>query len=294
MTLYGIPPAMMRRALAPDTGRAHARDIVSTAHAWWLENRSTGEVHIALGTMAALALAAPTDVDGPDHGPLLIPLDDEEFIDAIRAVWNSLWTYHPDLVAAARPLHEWLAAPSDNDRRGLADYARVLVREGLLEYSSDISRCEADDPLGLLLQRMSNYSERQKGGVFFTPASAADLNAELLLPWDLPPGARFLEPCAGTGTMVRAAAATLRYRRLAPSSYWWWMNDPDPVNAACCAVNALLWRLGPCVMVSSDDALGNVEELQERARHNAEKATREQRSRPLLYPTRTRSPYWPA
>ncbi|MEU4898574.1 hypothetical protein AB0B12_39325 [Streptomyces sp. NPDC044780] len=141
MTLYGIPPAIMRRALAPNTGRAHARDIVNTAHAWWLENRSTGEVHIALGTMAALALATPTDIDGPDYGPLLIPLDDEEFIDAMRAIWNSLWAYRPDLADAARPLHEWLAAPSDNDRRGLADYARVLVRAGLLEYSGDLNRC---------------------------------------------------------------------------------------------------------------------------------------------------------
>ncbi|GDY49390.1 hypothetical protein SVIO_000130 [Streptomyces violaceusniger] len=72
------------------------------------------------------------------------------------------------------------------------------------------------------------------------------------------------------------------------------MNDPDPVNTACCAVNALLWQLGPRVMVSSGDALGDTEELQEHARHNAEKATREQRGRTLLYPTRTRSPYWPA
>ncbi|WP_413804307.1 hypothetical protein [Streptomyces sp. OE57] len=246
--------------------------------------------------MAALALAAPPHVDGPDYGPLLIPLDDEEleFIDAIRAVWNSLWASRPDLADAARPLHEWLASPSDDDMRGLADYARVLAREGLLEYRSDLNRCEADDPLGLLLQHMRSYSERQKRGVFFTPASAADLNAEVLLTWDLPPGARFLEPCAGTGTMIRAAAATLRYRGRAPSSYWWWMNDPDPVNTACCAVNALLWQLGPHVMVSSGDALGDTEELQEHARHNAEKATREQRSRTLLYPTRTRSPYWPA
>jgi hypothetical protein len=294
VTFYGIPPAGLRRALAPDSGSEHARAIAAAAHTWWVENRGgAGDLHVAVGALAALALAAPTTLDGPDYGPLLISLNDKELADALRAVWNSLWASRPVLAHAARPLHGWLAGPSRDDLRGLADYARVLVRAGLLEYSGDAARCGADDLLGLLVQRMRSCSQRQQRGEFFTPAGVADFHAEVAVPPGLAPGSQLLEPCAGTGTMARAAAATLRSRGLDPASYRWWLNDLDPLNAACCAVNAVLWRLGPCVMVSCGDALRHPKELEDPARRDAEQAIAEQQHRPILYPTRTRSPRWP-
>ncbi|WP_406260537.1 SAM-dependent methyltransferase [Streptomyces chartreusis] len=295
MTFYGIPPAPMRRAMAPDSGPDHARRIVGDALAWWLENRGgTSDLPIAVGTLATLALAAPSTPAGPDYGPLIIPLNDEELTDSLRAVWNSLWAYDPVLTDAARPLHEWLAQPSGTDTRGLADYARILVRAGLLEYASDLTRCEQEDVLGLLVQRMRSYAGRQAAGQFFTPANVANHHTEVLLTEPVAPGSRLLEPCAGTGTMVRAAAATLRFQGADPASYRWWMNDIDPLLVACCAVNAVLWRLGPDVTVSCGDTFRDPKELEAPARQRAENAVAEHKRKPVLYPTRTRpSPRWP-
>jgi hypothetical protein len=294
MTLYGIPPAGLRRLMAPEPGREHGRAIVDAAHAWWMENRGgTGDLAVAVGTLAGLALCSPSRADGPDYGPLLIPLDDEELTDALRANWNSMWAYAPDLADAAGPLHRWLADPGESDIRGLADYARILVRAGLLEYCSDVARCESEDLLGLLVQRMRGRSQRQATGAFFTPAAAADHVGEITLAERPEPGALLLEPCAGTGTMVRAAAATLRSQDLDPGRYRWWLNDIDPLNSACCAVNAQLWRLGRSVTVSCGNALLDPHDLEESTRQRAERAIAEQKVRPLLYPTRTRSPRWP-
>ncbi|MFH9818269.1 N-6 DNA methylase [Streptomyces sp. NPDC017230] len=294
MTLYGIPPAGLRRAMAPERGRDHAHAIADAAHAWWTSNRGgSGDRAIAVGTLAALALCAPSRPDGPDYGPLLLPLDDEQLVDTLRAGWNSFWTYDPDLTEAARPLHDWLSHPTDGDVRGLADYARILVRAGLLEYCSDTTRAESDDVLGLLITRMRSYSERQSTGEFFTPAAAANNVGDILLSTDRRPGDLLLEPAAGTGTMTRAAAATMRYFGADPAEYRWWLNDLDPLNAACCAVNAQLWRLGQNVTVSCGDALKHPRLLEQAVQGRAERASAEQKARPVLYPTTTRPPFWP-
>jgi len=296
MTLYGIPPAGMRRFLAPEDGKEHARAIVDAAHAWWLENRGgVGDLPIAVGTLGGLALSAPSTADGPDYGPLLIEATDEELVDALRAGWNTFWTFDPFLADAARPLHDWLSNPSETDIRGLGDYARILVRAGLLEYCSDVHRCESEDLLGLLKMRMRSYSSRQATGEFFTPSIAADPAAEIeLLSSPVEPGALILEPCAGTGTMVRALAAAMRFFGSEPGQYRWWLNDIDEINAACCAVNTQLWRLGRQVTVSCGDALHDPRTaLEEPTRERARRAVAEQKRRPVLYPTRTRPPFWP-
>ncbi|MFI5986830.1 hypothetical protein ACIBEA_38960 [Streptomyces sp. NPDC051555] len=295
MTLYGIPPAGFRRFMAPESGRDHAHAIADAAHAWWSANRGgSGDRAIAVGALAGLALSAPTHPDGYDYGPLLIPLRDEELIDVLRAGWNSFYAYDPDLAEAARPLHEWLSHPSENDVRGLADYARVLIRAGLLEYCSDTARAESDDILGLLITRMRPYTERQRTGEFFTPAIAADHVGETTFATDLEPGSLLLEPAAGTGTMARAAAAAMRRDGMDPASHRWWLNDIDSLNAACCAVNAQLWRLGRQVTVSCGDALGQPQLLEEAVRRRAARAVAAQKANPVMYPTSTRSPYWPA
>lgn len=294
MTLYGIPPAGMRRAMAPESGRDHAHAIADAAHAWWTANRGgSSDRAIAVGTLAALALSAPSRAEGPDYGPLLLPLDDEQLVDTLRASWNTFWTYDPDLTEAARPLHDWLSHTPDSAIRGLADYARVLVRAGLLEYCSDVTRAESDDVLGLLITRMRSYSERQSTGEFFTPAIATNLMGDVLFSADRRPGDLFLEPAAGTGTMARSAAATMRFCGTDPASYRWWLNDLDRLNAACCAVNAQLWRLGRRVTVSCGDALNHPRHLEEAVRERAERASAEQKARPVLYPTTSRPPFWP-
>ncbi|WP_240509214.1 hypothetical protein [Streptomyces agglomeratus] len=116
---------------------------------------------------------------------------------------------------------------------------------------------------------------------------------DILLFTDRRPGELMLEPAAGTGTMARSAAATMRFFGTDPTACRWWLNDIDPLNAACCAVNAQLWRLGRQMTVSCGDALNHPRLLEEAVRERAERASAEQKARPVLYPTRTRSPFWP-
>lgn len=123
--------------------------------------------------------------------------------------------------------------------------------------------------------------------------AAADPAGEITMTQRLAPGAVLLEPCAGTGTMVRAAAAALRFQGIDPGLYHWWLNDIDTINSACCAVNSRLWRLGDNVTISCRDAFGDPRELEEPTHRRAERAIAEHERRPLLYPTPARSPYWP-
>ncbi|OIV36986.1 hypothetical protein BIV57_13440 [Mangrovactinospora gilvigrisea] len=285
MALYGIPPAGLRRALAPDDGGTHAHQIVEQAHGWWVEHHGgAGGPAAAVGVVAAVALAAPRSAEGPDHGSALLPLDDDGVAAVLLRVWNGLWFAAPTLADLTRPLHRWLADADRTQTAGLANFTRILVRAGLLEYCSDIRRCESEDVLGLLLQRFRSRAERQQSGAFFTPARAADAHAQILLSPPPPYGARFLEPCAGTGTIVRAAAATLRHQGLDPAQFHWWLNDLDPISAACCAVNAVLWRLGPNVTVSCANALHGIDGIEAEVHARAEAALRARTRRPVLYP----------
>jgi hypothetical protein len=68
-------------------------------------------------------------------------------------------------------------------------------------------------------------------------------------------GASFNEPAGGTGGMFRALAQHLRNLHLDPADYKWAINDIDPLAAAGAAVNAIVWGLGPNVLVSCGDTL---------------------------------------
>ncbi|MFI6688441.1 hypothetical protein [Streptomyces sp. NPDC050485] len=58
-------------------------------------------------------------------------------------------------------------------------------------------------------------------------------------------------------------------------------------------MNAQLWRLGQQVTVSCGDALKHPRILEEAVQERAERASAEQKARPVLYPTRTRPAFWP-
>lgn len=58
-----------------------------------------------------------------------------------------------------------------------------------------------------------------------TPESVTMLLARMLSP---EPGAKILEPCAGTGTMLLGAARSMREAGHDPTTCEWWANDVDP------------------------------------------------------------------
>jgi hypothetical protein len=79
-------------------------------------------------------------------------------------------------------------------------------------------------------------------------------------------GAWFNEPAGGTGGMFRALAQYLRHLHLDPADYGWAINDLDPLAAAGAAANAIVWGLGPNVLVSCGDTLAHGDLPQQAAR----------------------------
>ncbi|XUM00309.1 hypothetical protein ACQ86F_25700 [Streptomyces venezuelae ATCC 10712] len=102
---------------------------------------------------------------------------------------------------------------------------------------------------------------RSKGGSdalaeVHTPPGMAELMARVLLA-DAPlePGMKFDEPAGGTGGLYRAAAQVMRERSLNPQDFGWCLTDIDPLAAAGAAVNAIVWDLGPHVLIACGDTL---------------------------------------
>ena len=82
--------------------------------------------------------------------------------------------------------------------------------------------------------------------------------AELLMRIELAgarPGQSILDECAGTGSLLRAAAQVLRENDADPRTVHWYAADADPVAVAALAVNAHLWDLGPHVVLTRADIL---------------------------------------
>ncbi|MFD8993457.1 N-6 DNA methylase [Streptomyces abikoensis] len=83
------------------------------------------------------------------------------------------------------------------------------------------------------------------------------------------PGEHVHEPACGSGGLLRAAAQGMRERGLDPASVHWSGVDIDQIAAACTAVNAIVWGLGPRVTVACADILARpdaVEQAAEEAR----------------------------
>src|SRR5690606_16779413 len=89
-------------------------------------------------------------------------------------------------------------------------------------------------------------------GAFYTPSALSDLMARMLRLGD---GETIHEPAVGTGGMLRTAAQAIRDQGRDPARVTWVGVDIDPLAIACAAVNAVLWGLGPRVLLGVGDAL---------------------------------------
>ncbi|MER6424549.1 N-6 DNA methylase [Streptomyces sp. NPDC001137] len=104
-------------------------------------------------------------------------------------------------------------------------------------------------------------------GEYHIPAPVADAMADTLaagqvmdisLAINAPHGGEHIhDPCAGSGGLLRSATQHLRERGHDPADFQWSMVDIDPIAAACCAVNAMAWKLSPRVTVACADTLAN-------------------------------------
>ncbi|WP_319461238.1 N-6 DNA methylase [Micromonospora sp. RTP1Z1] len=245
-----------RRANAvPSDPREHARAIAEAVDEAWHSRYGGSRIEVPMSVVAALALVAreASDADQLDRlGEAAERLDPEGFWLLVQRLWCEFAALRPDLNPRTKHLWYWIdEEPDETTQRAIHAVGQAALRRGIF------GRWGADgwgdtDLLGMLLQTMKSHGGRKGIGQFLTPESVTLLLGRMVAPDE---GARVLEPCAGTGTMLLGAAQAMRENGLDPTKCEWWANDLDPLAAALCAVNLHLWGLGWRVVVGCGDGL---------------------------------------
>ncbi len=249
----------------------------AVAYAWHSHNGYGIEVPI--GVVAALSLFPVGRDDAPLVAGYLLNLDDTQLWGTMRETWAYWWLRHPHLVDRASILAKWTEEdePDRSRIQAVRAVAHAAIRAGLIDLTSE--RGPWVDVLSWVVTLLRSQGARQGLGEYHTPPEVAELMARMSLGdlSDLKPGMRLTDPAAGTGGLMRAAAMILDERGVDPAEFGWQMNDVDPIAAAGCAVNAMLWGLGDDVVVSCGDVLADPGAV-ERA-YEDRRAIREHRDR---------------
>ncbi|SEM83264.1 hypothetical protein [Streptacidiphilus jiangxiensis] len=247
----------------PRAPRREADYVIAGACAdAWYRERGGSRIQIPIGALAALAL---WPIKGPDawlQASFWLSLDEDQLATTLRECWARWWIQRPDLIHRAAPLHDWLH--DDTIRTAAMPAVKAVIRtaitEGILELVSsgdDWSRTDTD-VLGWMVTLMRSGGERRMLAEFPTPPDMAALMTRFLLAEhaeDIEPGQSFNDPTSGTGAMVRAMALHLHDRGHSPADFGWAMTDLDALSAAVAACCAILWNLGPRVLVWCGDTL---------------------------------------
>ncbi|WP_105968375.1 hypothetical protein [Streptomyces geranii] len=244
---------------------AHAFELAEAVSYAWHQAHGGNSIEIPIGAVAALALWPLRGPDAYLAADWWLSLDDTELLAAFRECWARMWIMRPDLIDRATPLHKWVDDEKPDARRAAAVRAVVeaALTNGLLHLttSDDPDLRSTTDVIGTLLAVMRSKGAHDALAEIHTPPDVAYLMDRMLLD-DMPleQGMKFDEPAGGTGGMYRAAVQVMRERGIDPHQFGWSLTDIDPLAAAGAAVNAILWDLGPHVLIGCGDILheGNV------------------------------------
>jgi N-6 DNA methylase len=225
------------------------------ASAWW-GSFSGHDDGIPLGAIAALALLGRIPEEGPHPAERLLEADDEEITQLLVAVWALFSSRRPELALRCGPFCDWLNEEPRNESTasGAAAVVRAAVKAGLLEVTLDPDTACEVDVLGHVHQTLRSKGAKQGQGQFYTPAIAADAIARMTIS-GAKPGQSICDPAAGTGGLLRAAAAQIRAEGHEPREFLWYACDIDPVAVAGLAVNFSIWRLGVHVVIGCANTL---------------------------------------
>lgn len=238
------PVPRRRKYAAPRDPNQHAHKIAENVMDAWYSHHGGSRMDIPLGTVAAL-----TFFREPLVGDWLLTLQPPQFPPLLREIWGVQWYHRPDLIQCARPLHDWIEEDPHDQLRAVQAVVHTAVNTGLLDltgHDDPYARTGADI-LSPLLTGLRHKSDKKWRGEYHTPPCVSDLMANILL--DAHGGLTIREPAIGSGGMFRSVAHLLHERNLDPHDYTWIGNDIDPLSAACAAVNAIYWDLGPQVAI---------------------------------------------
>lgn len=229
---------------------------VAVAHAVdtaWQRDNNSGRRDVVLSVVATLALVRPRDPGGDDVGEQFRTLSADGFVDIARQIWTHLVNTRPDLFHLVYPVMHWLF---DDDcdqslRRTAKHTADSAVDAGQLDITGTDARYDID-LLGAVLTVLKSETARAAHGQTYTPNSLAQLMARLNTPEE---GTRVQDPAVGTGGLFRAAAEAMREAGRDPTTVTWAGCDIDELAIAACAVNSILWDLGPRLLLYAGNSL---------------------------------------
>ncbi|MFH9246729.1 N-6 DNA methylase [Streptomyces lydicus] len=231
----------------------------AVSYAWHHAQGGPG-IEVPMGVVATLALWPLRGRDAYLAADWWLSLDDGQLLSAFRECWARWWIMRPDLIDRATPLHKWIDDEEPSPKRAGAIRAVVeaALTRGLLHLTSsdDAYYRSATDVMGALLAIMRSKGAHDALAEAHTPPEVAELMARMMLD-DAPlkPGMKFAEPAGGTGGMYRAAAQVMREKNIDPHDFGWSLTDIDELAAAGAAVNAIIWDLGPSVLIACGDTL---------------------------------------
>ncbi|WP_369387282.1 N-6 DNA methylase [Streptomyces sp. CG1] len=254
-------------------------EIGEAVAATWHKQHGGTAIEAPIGVVAALSLVRQKDPSGPDLKTQILSLDGPQLIGMLREIWSLHWMHRPDLIDRARILHEWLNGDVDDHRMyAVRSVAKMALERGLLDLTAheDPFDRSTTDVLSPVMMCLRSRGAQQGLGEFHTPASVADTMAysvfvEAMNSYDTLKGAKggehIYDPACGSGGLLRSAAQNLRDQGLDPADFQWSMCDVDEIAAACAAVNAIIWDLGPRVTVACDDSLANPNAIEDAWKH---------------------------
>ncbi|TQF05588.1 N-6 DNA methylase [Kitasatospora acidiphila] len=263
-----------RRINPPSRPHEAAFDLAEAVASAWYKAGGDNRFEVPLGAIAGVAL---WPLKGHDIAPIVADwwrtLTETETNTALEECFARWWIARPDLIEAARPIHEWLTYEATATKYATPVRAAITAAldAGLLDLLGDHDPYyrSTTDVVGSLMTCFRSTGHRYALAEFHTPPEVAELMARILLGGERHPGESFDDPCAGSGGMHRATAQILREQGHDPADYQWSMTDVDPIATACAAVNAILWELGPHVLVWCGDTLAEGDGPQRAARRRA-------------------------
>ncbi|MER7477382.1 N-6 DNA methylase [Streptomyces sp. NPDC126510] len=267
-------PKPQQPALIPDADPAPARlrpefairpaDGVTFGEAIadaWHGSHGGNRMEIPVGIVATLALW-PQKEHARTLAEFLRGLDVEQLIACVREVAAYWWMRRPDLIDTASVLFRWAEAErfTKNELAAIRATFHAALNANVLDHTGreDPAWNAEIDLMSWTVTTLRHKSARAGLGEYHTPPEVCDMFAAQTLgsdPERIGAGFSVLDPCAGTGGMFRSAANHVRSMGIDPARMTWFAQEIDPLAAAGCAVNMIVWGMGPNSMVACGDTL---------------------------------------
>ncbi|MFB0617262.1 N-6 DNA methylase [Streptomyces sp. AGS-58] len=245
-------------AIRPTDGLTFGESVSTT----WHRAHGGNRMEIPLGIVATLALwpqkGLPRTLAGFFKG-----LDAQQVLACVREVAAYWWMRRPDLIDTASVLFSWADEEdrfTKNELAAILATWRAALDHHVLDHTGHLDPAwnTEVDLMSWTVTALRHNAARQGLGEYHTPPEVCDLMAAQIIgrdPEAVSDGMSFLDCCAGTGGMMRSAVQLIRGWGKDPARMTWFAQEIDPLAAAGCAVNFIVWGMGPRALVACGDTL---------------------------------------